>query len=1093
MSQVRDGWSTTGTGGADQATLRRANLSLVLRALRDAGPRSRARLAADLGLNKATVSSLVTELRERGLVRDGRRRARRRRPPRRRASSSTVTGPAASAPRSTSTTSRPWPSTSRATWSASARIVPGRARARRPTRCVDRLAELVRETLADLGRASARSRLGGRGRRRPRRPRPRTSQPSAPTSAGSDVPVGQPLRGRPRRPRYPIEVDNEANLAAVAEAIPGDPERQDILVIFGEVGVGGGIVADGRPLRGRQGYAGEFGHMIVEPDGRRCGCGRIGLLGDRRRSQPRCSTWPPTPTTRCATRPRPRRPAGRAQPARRPRRHADPGRARAGRRLGSASAPRCSPTRSTPRRSCSAATSPRSASGMRPASRPSSPPACSPPTPAARAVELSTLGLHGRRARRRRPSPSSTSSTTRPLVARGPRRLEAIVMTDTPTTPRRCCRCTASSSGSPACVALGGVDLDVRAGEVHCLLGQNGAGKSTLIKVLSASYQPDEGEILWEGEPASLSTPRRRCEPGHRHDLPGARPGAEPRRRRERLPRPRGLPRRLQPARRTQPAGARAARPARALRDLADPARSAGCRPPPSRSSAWRARSPTTPGCSSSTSPPRCSTRRRSTTSSGSSAASPPRASRSSTSPTASRRSARSATGSPCSRTAAPSPPASPSPTPPPRELIKLMTGRSIEYVFPPRPERPAPPASPCWRCGTWRSPACSPASTSPCTPARSSGSPASSAPAAPRSSRPSTAPAGPRPAPSRSTASGCAAARSPRAVAAGVGLAPEERKSQGLLLDEADLPQHHRVLDGPVLPLRAPRPRRGAAPRRRGRRSPSTYARPAWTARCALLSGGNQQKVVLARWLLRELPGAAPRRADPRRRRRRPHRDLRPRPLAGRLRRRRRRRVQRGRGGARSRPTGCSSSARARSSTRVRRARSTRPGSSTWSWKERSHERAEHDRRQGAACENTGQPSTDTVPVERAAAEAAASRRAAALISASVGRNLGLVVALLLICASSASSRRATGSPASTTPSTILRLAGDDRRRQHRHDVRDHRRRHRPLRRRDRGALARSGARRSPPRRWPRTPTGCSWSSSRWPSAPAAGWSTAC
>ncbi|WP_028659398.1 sugar ABC transporter ATP-binding protein [Nocardioides insulae] len=59
----------------------------------------------------------------------------------------------------------------------------------------------------------------------------------------------------------------------------------------------------------------------------------------------------------------------------------------------------------------------------------------------------------------------------------------------------------------PGVLALGGVDLDVRAGEVHCLLGQNGAGKSTLIKVLSASYQPDEGEIVWQGSATKLSTP----------------------------------------------------------------------------------------------------------------------------------------------------------------------------------------------------------------------------------------------------------------------------------------------------------------------------------------------------------------------------------------------------------------------------------------------------------------------------------------------------------------------------------------------------------------------------------------------------------
>jgi ribose transport system ATP-binding protein len=59
----------------------------------------------------------------------------------------------------------------------------------------------------------------------------------------------------------------------------------------------------------------------------------------------------------------------------------------------------------------------------------------------------------------------------------------------------------------PGVLALGGVDLDVRPGEVHCLLGQNGAGKSTLIKVLSASYQPDGGTIQWEGEYVSLTTP----------------------------------------------------------------------------------------------------------------------------------------------------------------------------------------------------------------------------------------------------------------------------------------------------------------------------------------------------------------------------------------------------------------------------------------------------------------------------------------------------------------------------------------------------------------------------------------------------------
>ena len=60
----------------------------------------------------------------------------------------------------------------------------------------------------------------------------------------------------------------------------------------------------------------------------------------------------------------------------------------------------------------------------------------------------------------------------------------------------------------PGVRALDGVDLEVRAGEVHCLLGQNGAGKSTLIKVLSGAHRPDAGEIEWNGEPVSFASPQ---------------------------------------------------------------------------------------------------------------------------------------------------------------------------------------------------------------------------------------------------------------------------------------------------------------------------------------------------------------------------------------------------------------------------------------------------------------------------------------------------------------------------------------------------------------------------------------------------------
>ncbi|MGX6607755.1 sugar ABC transporter ATP-binding protein [Micromonosporaceae bacterium Da 78-11] len=60
----------------------------------------------------------------------------------------------------------------------------------------------------------------------------------------------------------------------------------------------------------------------------------------------------------------------------------------------------------------------------------------------------------------------------------------------------------------PGVRALDGVQLEVRAGEVHCLLGQNGAGKSTLIKILAGVHHADGGEISWLGEPFAPASPQ---------------------------------------------------------------------------------------------------------------------------------------------------------------------------------------------------------------------------------------------------------------------------------------------------------------------------------------------------------------------------------------------------------------------------------------------------------------------------------------------------------------------------------------------------------------------------------------------------------
>ena len=73
----------------------------------------------------------------------------------------------------------------------------------------------------------------------------------------------------------------------------------------------------------------------------------------------------------------------------------------------------------------------------------------------------------------------------------------------------------------PGVLANDSVDFDVRAGEVHTLLGENGAGKSTLAAVLCGLYQPDAGYLMRNGKRINLSSPRAGLQHGiamvHQH------------------------------------------------------------------------------------------------------------------------------------------------------------------------------------------------------------------------------------------------------------------------------------------------------------------------------------------------------------------------------------------------------------------------------------------------------------------------------------------------------------------------------------------------------------------------------------------------
>lgn len=256
-----------------QEDLRRGNLAVLLRQVHVSGPLSRSELAARTGLNRSTVAVLVGELSAVGLVYE--------RPPLQRLGAGRPSLVVAA------DSDRAWV----LAVEIAAEAVTG-ARIGLGGRILDRVTvpsrrgapvvpKAIRATVRRLAdqlsaRAPATARLIGAAVAVPGIVRRADGHVHlAPTLGWRDVAFGALLRSE--LSPVPVLVANEADLGVVAEHARGAAARAaDVVYVSGNTGVGAGVLVGGELLAGRSGYAGEVGHMKVNPDGRRCRCGGRG-------------------------------------------------------------------------------------------------------------------------------------------------------------------------------------------------------------------------------------------------------------------------------------------------------------------------------------------------------------------------------------------------------------------------------------------------------------------------------------------------------------------------------------------------------------------------------------------------------------------------------------------------------------------------------------------------------------------------------------------------------------------------------------------------------------------------------------------------
>jgi predicted NBD/HSP70 family sugar kinase len=257
---------------AEQVSQRTSNLSVLLRALRRA-PRSRSQLAKQSGLYKATVSNLVTELADRGLVRPAGLRAGGHGRPSQlvelRGESAYGLALSIEADGFAALT------IDLAGATLIQRSVPADVAALGLDSGMDELAALAEVVCEGLDGPPIGVTI---------------SVPGlvdtdcqvlrfAPALRWRDAGLADLLAARLGIGLAGITVENEANLGAFAEVLAGAGAGvRELFYLSGGIGVGGGLVSGGILLRGARGFAGEIGHITVDPLGDGCLCGRTGCL-----------------------------------------------------------------------------------------------------------------------------------------------------------------------------------------------------------------------------------------------------------------------------------------------------------------------------------------------------------------------------------------------------------------------------------------------------------------------------------------------------------------------------------------------------------------------------------------------------------------------------------------------------------------------------------------------------------------------------------------------------------------------------------------------------------------------------------------------